>query len=212
MTPEERKIADDFGKLFYEHWNKYERNWLGVHIIKYPTDLFIYQMMLYDNKPDFLIETGTYRGGGTLFFASMFDLIGHGQVVTVDKRLIKGRPKHDRITYITGPSTDTNTLKTVKDKIGNGSCMVVLDSNHGCGFVKRELRYYSKFVTPGQYLIADACYLNGHPIKPDYGPGPYEAVQWFMNNTKDFIVDPIEERYMITKNPGGFLRRKNNGV
>src|SRR4030042_366214 len=98
LTPENKKLVDDFNKLFFEHWNRYPRKWLGTHIVKYPADLFLYQMIMSKNKPDVLIETGAYLGGGALFFVSMFDLIGKGQVISIDRREMK-RPQHPRITY-----------------------------------------------------------------------------------------------------------------
>jgi len=183
-----------------------KRTWLGVHIIKYPTDLFLYQMMMYERKPDFLLETGTYKGGGTLFFASMFDLIGHGHVISVDYRKLYQRT-HPRVTYITGTSTSDTTLKQIRDMVGSGSVMAVLDSNHHRGFVKRELVAYGRLVTSGQYLVCEDGYLNGHPIKPDYGPGPYEAVEWYLRHNSNFVQDPLNEVYMVTMTPNGWLRK-----
>lgn len=201
-----KEIIHEFGKIFYESWQKNDRRWLGVHIVKYPTDLFIYQMLIYKNKPDFLIETGTCRGGGALFFASMFDLVGHGHVISIDYRDLKP-PSHPRISYIIGKSTADETLKKIRDIVGSGTCMVVLDSDHKSNMVKRELLSYRQFVTPGFHIVAEDTYLNGNPVKPDWGPGPMEAVKWFLTKDRHFVVDPLHEIYMIGMNPGGWLRR-----
>lgn len=204
------KLIHDFGKLFYEHWQRAERHWLGQHIVKYPTDMLIYHMIMHDKRPDFLLETGTYLAGGTLFFASMFELIGHGHVITVDKRpeLKKRQPAHPRVTYLCGGSTSDEVLGAMKDAVGDGSVMAVLDSTHKQWHCKRELMAYSKMVTPGQYLVLEDGYLNGHPVKPDYGPGPYEAAEWFMQQTSDFVQEPLQDVFLITMNPNGWLRKK----
>ena len=91
--------------------------WLGVPIIKYPQDLLIYQQILMENRPDLIIETGTFMGGSALYLASICDLLNHGQVLTIDKVWRERRP-HPRITYWTGRSTSTETMNEVKKAIG----------------------------------------------------------------------------------------------
>lgn len=204
-------LIHDFGLEFYNRWCEMRRTWQGVHISAYPTDLFLYQMIVFENRPEVVVETGTYKGGKSLFFANMLDLVGGpGQVVTVDYRdkEFRHRPAHPRITYITGKSTKDPVLERVSAIVRDRPSMVILDSTHKQWHVKNELWHYNKFVTPGQYLIVESCYLNGHPIKPDHGPGPYEAVQWFLRLNRNFERVPLEEQFMVTKNPGGFLRRK----
>ncbi len=207
---EKNEIIKQFNKIFFDSWNKYPRHWLGVKIVKYPTDLFIYQMLIYENKPDVIIETGSYRGGGALFFASICDLVGYGEVLSIDKRDIP-RPKHERITYIIGRTTAVDTLEKVARMVEGKTCMVVLDSDHRCNQVKRELLYYSKFVSVGQYIIAEDTFLSD----PDFGwkyaktgdAGPKGAVEWFLKRHKNFIAEPLEDWYLISMCPGGFLKR-----
>jgi cephalosporin hydroxylase len=177
--------------------------WFGVDIVKYPGDIIIYQEILYKNKPDFILETGTYRGGSSLFFAHMFDLIGKGHVITVDIH-DHNPPKHPRITHLIGRATGEDTLATMREMVGNGTCMVVLDSNHHRSHVKRELVRYHNFVTKGQYMVVeDTCWTEiGRKDGPD------EAVRWFMNHNSKFVVDPLENRYVFSLCPGGWLRRR----
>jgi len=213
------ELISHFGKLFYDHWNNFSRRWMGVKICKYPTDLFIYQEIIWNMRPEVIIETGTYRGGASLFLAHMLDLAekmsdagktcGDGEVITIDKRILPGRPDHPRITYITGKSTATDTIKQVTRLVGKRSCMVILDSDHTSLMVKRELMRYSHFVSPGQFLIVEATYLNGHPIKPHYGSGPYEAVEWFLQKNASFERVPMDAIYLVSKSPCGYLRRKD---
>jgi cephalosporin hydroxylase len=210
FSAEESETINDFNKLFFKQWNKYPRRWAGTKLVKYPTDLFIYQMIITGNKPDFIIETGTFLGGSALFFASVCDLIGHGHVIGIDKREIRGRAKHPRISYIVGRATGADTLRKVKEIVGDGSCMVVLDSDHRKGHVKRELTKYSKIVTKGQYLVTEDTMLGTDVVKWKYGKedSPKKAVDWFIGQcNEEFVVDPLENRYMVSMNPGGWLRR-----
>ena len=197
---------DKFRLAFQIQWISRPCNWMGVRIRKYPTDLFVYQMLIHDLKPDVLIETGTFLGGATLFFAHMMDLVGNGRVISVDYRKFN-RPKHPRITYLTCKATDSKMLAQIKSMV-KGSCMVVLDSDHHRSFVKRELYYYSPFVTVGQFLVCEDTFLeNPIPWKKRNDPAdvPREAVKWFLKHNKKFVVEPVE--YMLGMNPGGWLKR-----
>ena len=206
MNEREKEIINEFHKLFFKQWNIYTRKWQGVKIVKYPTDLFIYQTLIYENKPDIIIETGSYMGGGSLFFANMCDLVGHGKVISVDLREIK-RPKHPRIKYVIGRATSTETMDKLRKLTKDKTVMVVLDSDHRSSHVKRELVHYGRLVTKGQYMIVEDTMLN-HPIPSKrYNPGPYEAVQWYMKRKNGFKIDPLEKQFLISMCPHGFLRR-----
>jgi len=85
--------------------------------------------------------------------------------------------------------------------------MVILDSNHDKDHVLNELRSYNRFVTKGSYLIVEDTDFNGHPVLPDYGPGPMEAVKAFLSENKDFEVDKSREKFFLTFNPRGYLKK-----
>lgn len=210
---EDRETIDKFHKLFFKSWNKYPRIWTtsgnkGVRIVKYPQDMLLYHMVIAANKPDIVIETGSFMGGGASFFASMCAIIGHGEVISVDRRDIVGRPKHPFLTYVIGRCTAVDTLEKVRGMVVGKSVMVVLDSDHRTAHVKRELRYYSQMVTKGQFLVVEDTMLGRIvPWKYGWNKGPYEAVKWFMEGNKDFEDMKFEERYLISMSPGGWLRR-----
>ena len=86
--------------------------------------------------------------------------------------------------------------------------MVVLDSNHSRDHVLRELEVYGPLVTPGCYLVVEDTNVNGHPVLPDHGPGPMEAVEEFLATTDDFEVDRGRENRLLSFNPSGYLRRR----
>ena len=73
--------------------------------------------------------------------------------------------------------------------------------------MQRELELLAPQVTVGSYLIVEDTNINGHPTYPDFGPGPFEAVEEFLESTTDFVADPAREKFLMTFNPRGFLRR-----
>jgi cephalosporin hydroxylase len=85
--------------------------------------------------------------------------------------------------------------------------MVVLDSDHHRDHVRNELRLYSDMVSPGCYLIVEDTHFNGHPIVPKFGPGPWEAVEEFLAAHPNFERDRSRERFLLSFNPGGWLKR-----
>ena len=170
-----------FHKLYYYSSNTWLNNtsWLGVPAQKCPLDLWVYQEILYDVKPDVIIEAGTYKGGSALYLASIFDLIGKGRVITIDiAKQNEDRPVHDRVTYLLGSSTSDEIVHKVEELVRpTDKVMVVLDSDHSAKHVLEELRIYHKYVTPGSFLIVEDGNINGNPILPDSGPGPGEALE-----------------------------------
>jgi cephalosporin hydroxylase len=205
-----KTVVDSFHKLYFFNPEKtlYNVLWLGVPTFKCPLDLWIFQEILFEVKPDVIIEAGTLYGGSALFLASMCDLMNHGKVLTIDIEAREGRPKHERITYLHGSSTSKQIIDQVHSFIQNGDKVLVdLDSDHYKQHVLEELRIYSRFVTKGSYIIVEDTNINGHPIRPEFGAGPMEALEAFLYENKDFAVDTGREKFMLTCNPKGYLKR-----
>ncbi len=212
LPKKQQQIVDQFHHLLYDAnilgkgYN--DAKFAGTKVQKNPFDLFIYQEIVTEIKPDLIIETGTAFGGATLFLASVCDLINKGKIVTIDVDDIKGKPKHKRITYLTGSSTDGRILKEVKKKIGKrNKVLVILDSDHTAKHVLKELSIYHKLVTKGSYLIVEDTNVNGNPVYPDHGPGPGDALKEFLKKNKSFMVDRTREKFYLTFNPGGYLKK-----
>ncbi len=206
----ERKVLDAFHRWFYDHAGETWANshWLGVHTEKCPLDAWIYQEIIYETKPDVLVEAGTCKGGSAYYFASLFDLLKRGRVLAIDIEKFPGRPQHDRVTYLIGSSTSDAIIQTVKNSIHPGEkVMVVLDSDHRKDHVVEELTLYSPLVTVGNYLVCEDTNLNGHPVVPSFGPGPMEAVEEFLKTNSDFIQDRSREKFGVTLFPGGWLKK-----
>ncbi len=206
-----RRIADEFHKLYYDlpgdsWWNT---RWLGVATQKCPLDLWVYQEIISELSPDLIIETGTAEGGSALFLASVCDMVGSGRVVSIDVEPGPGLPRHDRIEYLTGSSVSEATAVKVRAGAKDAAAvMVILDSDHSKAHVLDEMRLYGDLVTAGSYMIVEDTNLNGHPVHPGHGPGPMEAVEEFLRETDDFVVDETREKFKLTFNPKGYLRKK----
>jgi cephalosporin hydroxylase len=210
----QEEIIDSFHNLYYNglpgEGHIFQRtSWMGVPCAKCPLDLWIYQEIIAEIKPDLIVETGTYLGGSALFMAHMLDIIGgEGEIISIDVEEQPGRPKHPRISYINGSSSDAALIDELfKDRREYEVCMVVLDSDHTKEHVAMEIRLLSPRVTVGSYLIVEDTNVNGHPTYPEFGPGPFEAVEEFLENNTDFAADYSREKFLMTFNPRGFLKR-----
>lgn len=203
-----RFFTRHFHRAYYASNHTYLRShWRGVRILKCPLDLWIYQELLWSTRPDLVIETGTAHGGSAFYFASLFDLMGHGEVLTIDTERQPGLPVHPRITYLNGSSADPAIAARARQAAqGKQRVMVVLDSDHSEAHVLKELRAYSPLVTPGNYLVVEDTHI-GHPIPPFSQAGPLEAVRVFLKEAPEFEVDHHCERLLMSFNYNGYLKR-----
>jgi cephalosporin hydroxylase len=207
---EPRSAVADFHRLYYESsastW--LDTTWLGCLAQKCPLDLWMYQELVCSTRPDVIIETGTYDGGSALFLASVLDLLGGGSVVTIDIEERAGRPAHPRVEYVLGSSVRGDVAAGVLSAIpANARVMVILDSDHSRDHVLTELELYADRVTVGCYLVVEDTNVNGHPVLSSFGPGPAEALADFLLSRAEFEVDKRCEKFFMTFNPGGYLRR-----
>ena len=210
IRPSQQQTIDDFHRMYYDS-NVYRRTfWRGVETQKCPLDLWIYQEILHELRPDVIVETGTFSGGSAYYMASLFDTLGGGRIVTVDLEPQANLPVHPRITYVSGmSSTAPEAVSKVKAMIEpRESVMVILDSDHSKKHVLDELRIYAPMVTPGQYLIVEDTNVNGHPALPTFGPGPMEALDAYLLEDGNFEIDAGREKFFMTFNPRGYLKRR----
>ena len=211
-------IIDNFHLLYASnHKQTYDNTyWMGVRSMKCPLDLWIYQEILFKTKPDIIIETGTNEGGTTLFLANIFDTMVNGEIITIDISSPNNKPEHKRIHYIQGDATSEKTTTKVQqliDKFTNNSnkkIMVILDDEHSLNHVFQEMEIYGKFVTPGNYLIVEDTSMGGHPVWPELEGGPMESVEKYMKTYSDFEIDSAQEKFLLTFNPKGYLKKINS--
>ncbi len=209
-SSKKKELIKEFHKFYYgsDVWR--ETYWFGANVYKCPFDLFIYQEIIYEIKPDVIIECGTARGGSALYLAHLCDMIGKGRIYTIDIENNSLRPTHNRINFITGSSVDAKIVGAVKKCIKRTDVvLVILDSNHAKNHVMKELELYAPIVTKGRYWIVEDSNINGHPVNKQHGEGPMEALKIFLRNDDSFKIDKSREKFFLTFNPNGYLKRVN---
>ena len=184
-----------------------QATWLGTQALKNPLDLWIYQEIMAETRPDLVVETGTYRGGSAHFLASVCDLLGAGEVISIDiEPEREDYPQHPRITYLGGrSSTDADVLADVRRRVEGRRTLIVLDSDHSQKHVEAELDAYAPLVPVGCYLIVEDSNIG--QIREDLMPGPLQAIETFVAGRSDFGIDREREKFLLTFNPSGYLKR-----
>jgi cephalosporin hydroxylase len=213
-------IAQQYHDLYWNSNTWRWTFWQGIPTLKCPLDLWIYQELMWLVRPRLVIELGTWAGGTATFLANMMDLYDAGadcRIITVDildsagitphvadyasiaPFQIRIRPPHPRIQYVHGDSVSEAVIERVKSATSwADSVMVIADSDHSYEHAYRELLLYHSFVTPMSWFI----------MEDTDGPGPREAVKRFLAEHQDFYADPQCEKFHMTFNPGGYLRRR----
>ena len=199
----------------------YNFTWLGRPIIQFPQDMIAMQEIIWKVKPDLIIETGIAHGGSLIFYASILELIGKGQVLGIDIDIrqhnrieIERHPMFKRITMIEGSSIDEKVTKQVYQYAnGKKQILVILDSNHTHEHVLKELNLYSSLVTKDSYLVVFDTIIEDMPEghftgRPwDKGNNPKTAVLKFLKTSDRFEIDKdFENKLLITVSPSGYLK------
>ncbi len=205
----------------------YSFTWLGRPIIQLPEDMIRIQEVIYQVKPEVIIETGVAHGGSLVFYASLCKAMGQGRVIGIDleirphnRKAIEEHELFEYITLIEGNSVDSNVVSNAKAMLKPGEkCLVMLDSNHTKAHVLAELNAYSDLVSVGSYIVAADGIMEklvGAPrSSEDWGwNNPKAAAEEFIKLHKNFIIDEPEFPFnegVITKRvtywPSAFLKR-----
>jgi cephalosporin hydroxylase len=204
-----RAVIEQFHRLYYHSGKQTWKNtrFYGVTVWKNPMDLWLYQEMIHEFRPDVVIEAGTKYGGSAYYFARLFDLVGHGQVITIDTKPQPNRPEHPRITYLTGSSTDPAIAESVDELVGDRKPLIVLDSYHARDHVLEELRLWSPRVPLGRHIVVEDSHAGGNPVTTRVARGPRPAIKRFLSENDAFVVDESMHKFFFTFNPGGYLKR-----
>lgn len=200
-----------FHTLYFDD-RKWQFKWLGVNCWQNSFDMWIKQEIIYEVSPDFIIETGTSYGGTALFYAMLLEQIGKGHIISIDvdpklEDAKRYQVFNNRCTVLKGDSTSEEVFLEVAKRVKDRKVIVILDSDHSKEHVLKELELYAPLVSISSYIIVEDTNLNGHPIEPNFGPGPYEAVQEFLKHNNNFVVDKEREKLPITFCPSGYLKR-----
>ncbi len=202
----------------------YNFKWMGRPVIQYPQDILAMQELIWEIQPDLIIETGIAHGGSLIFYASILELVGKGEVLGIDidirehnKKEIEAHPMFKRITMIQGSSIAAETVQQVKDFAKDKKViMVVLDSNHTHEHVLEELKAYAPLVSLNSYVVVFDTIVEHLP--EDYLPGlkrpwgigdnPLTAVRTYLEDNDHFEIDEsINNKLLISVAPDGYLKR-----
>ncbi len=185
-----------------------QSTYFGIRAFKSPIDFWIYQEILFESRPDFIIEIGNCWGGSTLALAHLCDCLGKGQVIALDVShagLSDAVRRHPRILPIEGDACQS--FAKVRSLVGDGDDVLVIeDSSHTFDNTLRVLTTYSALIKAGGYFIVEDGIIN-HGLDGGPSPGPYEAINAFIASHPDFEIDRTRESFLITWNPKGYIRR-----
>jgi cephalosporin hydroxylase len=205
----------------------YNFSWLGRPIIQYPQDMVAMQELLWEVKPDLIIETGIAHGGSLIFYASILELIAtctgnEGEVIGIDidirphnRKAIEEHPMYKRISMIQGSSIAPEIVARVVEKArGKKRILVCLDSNHTHEHVLAELEAYAQLTSVGSYCVVFDTLIEdmGEGAYPDrswgLGDNPKTAVWEYLKANSNFEIDKsIHQKLLITVAPEGYLKR-----
>jgi len=201
----------DYLRWFYDEGVWKRMHYRGARILKFPSDLWNYQEIFSERRVDWVIETGTRHGGSALYFADLLQLNGaSGRVITIDVDAAANQVRsHPRIDFLLGDSGSPEMAAQVRARLPTtrGTLFMILDADHRKPHVMRELTAWVPLLRRGDYLIVEDSCVNGHPLRPDFGPGPYEAIEEFCAaNPTAFERDMArEQKFGFTFAPRGYL-------
>jgi cephalosporin hydroxylase len=182
--------------------------WLGVPVARYPTDLHAYQELMAGTRPEAVVLLGDDPGlgGRALFAASVLADLGTGIVIAVGVPGDGPRPTHERITYVDGNAEAPEVADEVTALVAGRPALVIA----GLGSLQRltaAFDRYAPLVPVDGYVVVENTVVNGRPAAAGFGPGPHEAVTNLLGKHPEFVPDVAFERFTLTFNKGGYLRR-----
>ncbi len=216
-----KQAAKDFNIVSNRELYSYNFSWMGRPIIQYPQDMIAMQELIWKIQPDLIIETGIAHGGSLVYYASLMELIGKGEIVGIDidirqhnREAIEAHPMFKRMTLLEGSSLSEEIVDKVREMAKDKkTIMVSLDSNHTHEHVLEELKLYAPFVTVGSYCVVFDTIVEDMPKgmydRPwDIGNNPKTAVWEYLKTNDDFEIDhQIDNKLLISVAPEGYLKK-----
>ena len=203
--PHDLKV--DFIDAFWRSLAWQKTSWLGRRVASCPTDLVAYQELIAIVKPDWIISIGAGSGGRASFLASVCELLDHGRVLSIQNEAAQEPPQHSRITQLVADPPAQETVRRVRDIVGETPNALAVLGAAGAAKLLRVFEAYAPLVPVGSYVVFEDTIMRGNPVRPDMAPGPKQAVRVILEGRGDFAADPEMEKFGLTFNPGGFLKR-----
>jgi|SRR5579871_1115235 len=215
------QLSDEEIFVRYHRWYYNRRIWrsttyLGIECQKWLGDLWNYQEILFNLKPSLVIEFGTHRGGSSLYFSDILQHVSpHSRVLTVDPDFgsIDAEVKeNEHIEVLTSSSTEEIVAERIRQirQEYSGPVFAILDSDHTKEHVLAEMKLLRPLLQSGDYLVVEDSNINGHPVRPEWGEGPMEAIQAYEQEYPDDYIHDVERenRFGLTFAPYGYLIRR----
>ena len=209
-------LPDEAIQRFVNHWYVAQdffmaNHWLGVQTLQNPLDAWVTQEIITEVRPDVIVEAGTYKGGSAIMWAALLELLKpDSKVITIDVNDQTNAARETdiwkrRVEFLKGSSTAPATVQNVRQQVEGKRALVILDSLHTRDHVYDELKIYSKMVPVGSYIIVQDTGAF-KPVVSDLS-GAAQAITDFLAETDDFEIDKSRERFLLTTNPTGYLKR-----
>ncbi|MBN2706061.1 MAG: class I SAM-dependent methyltransferase [Deltaproteobacteria bacterium] len=187
-------------------------HWMGIPTLKNVLDLWIYQEIIFTQRPELIIEMGSFKGGSTLYLAQLLEIIGNGRIISADLHHSQFQAKHRLITTLTGSTQAPEVAARLRQEATAGSVLIIHDADHRQATVLADLKLYADLVSKGSYFIVEDGVVdifgeNSLLGSTMGGPGPLPAIREFLEQDKRFVIDRSRERYLLTYNPCGYLKK-----
>ncbi|MEW5769193.1 MAG: CmcI family methyltransferase [Pseudomonadota bacterium] len=208
-----QQIWDLYSRWFYDTMIWKNMSWHGIQTLKVPADMWSYQEIIFERKIEHVIETGTRYGGSALFFAeTLAARAAVGPVISIDiDDTVRQVPSHPGVCFLIGDSASQEMVDRVVAMLppDRGPVFLILDSDHAQEHVYAELSTWVPALKAGDYLIVEDTNINGHPVRPEHGPGPWEAVMEYRKNHPGLLEPDVQraQKFGSTAAPDGFYIR-----
>jgi len=209
------QAAENYHRWYYNSRVWTTTSYMGVPILKWVGDLWNYQEIIHRLRPRMVVEFGAWEGGSALYLADILSRIDpNAKVVSIDidlKRIHPHAMAHPGIEWIQASTSDPAVAGYIKSlrQSQPGPVFFIVDSDHSKAHVLAELENLRSVTQPGDYVVVEDGNLNGHPIMPEWGEGPFEALaEYFRRYPNDYVRDAQREsKFGFSFAPNGFLIR-----
>jgi cephalosporin hydroxylase len=214
LTP--NTAAENYHRWYYDSRVWTTTSYTVVPILKWVGDLWNYQEIVYRLQPQLIVEFGSWEGGSALYLSDILNRIRPGgRVLSIDidpKRIHQTAKDHPAIEWMNATTVEprvANRIQSLREQLP-GPVFFIIDSDHSKQQVLGELESLREITQPGDYVVVEEGNLNGHPVLPGWGAGPFEALEdYFQRYPRDYRRDSNREaKFGFSFAPGGFLIRQ----
>ena len=215
-VPQRNATTEAYHAWYYDSLVWQRTTWCGVPVFKSVSDLWNYQEIIVALRPRLIVELGTYAGGSALFFAHVVRSAElDARILTIDvdhSRVAAAVRAEPLVELLEASSVAPEALRRIaalRDE-HPGPAFFILDSDHAETHVHAELVALRELTAEGDVVIVEDTNVNGHPVLPDFGAGPYEALHRYLaEHPGDYAADTEREtKFGFTFARDGFLIRR----